>query len=45
MINIVYCEIAKYGQTHSYIILDKSPLKPISKESVFGNADQHGEQT
>lgn len=35
--------LAKYGQTHSYIILDKSPVKPISKGSVFGNTDQHGE--
>lgn len=36
--------LAKYGQTHSYIILEKSPIKPISKESIFGITNQR-EQT
>jgi len=32
--------LAKYGQTRSYIILEKSPLKPITKETVYGSSDQ-----
>ncbi|MDD4160000.1 MAG: Lrp/AsnC family transcriptional regulator [Synergistaceae bacterium] len=32
--------LAKYGQTRSYIILEKSLRKPISKESICGDTDK-----